>query len=151
MLWETVRGQRMQWYHLEKAARSEELLLEAQVTLGEDSPWFDGHFPGDPVLPGVAQVQIACDLLRVCREPVRVTGLRRIRFKRRIRPAAPLRVSVDLSGRDRGRCTFALFDGDDTVCRGVLATEPYESNGSGDPGGSCDAIKEKGKANAAGK
>jgi 3-hydroxymyristoyl/3-hydroxydecanoyl-(acyl carrier protein) dehydratase len=32
-----------------------------------DSPWFDGHFPEDPTLPGIAQLEMAVDAIRLAK------------------------------------------------------------------------------------
>ena len=38
-------------------------ILNASVLIMRDHPVFDGHFPGNPVLPGVCTLQIAGELL----------------------------------------------------------------------------------------
>jgi|WetSurMetagenome_2_1015567.scaffolds.fasta_scaffold100555_3 3-hydroxyacyl-[acyl-carrier-protein] dehydratase len=38
-------------------------ILEASVRLVKEHAVFDGHFPGNPILPGVCTVQIARELL----------------------------------------------------------------------------------------
>jgi len=34
------------------------------LTIPEDLPFFDGHFPGNPVLPGIMVIELSCDFLR---------------------------------------------------------------------------------------
>ena len=38
-------------------------ILNASVMIMRDHPVFDGHFPGNPILPGVCTLQIAGELL----------------------------------------------------------------------------------------
>jgi 3-hydroxyacyl-[acyl-carrier-protein] dehydratase len=38
-------------------------ILNASVMIVRDHPVFDGHFPGNPILPGVCTLQIAGELL----------------------------------------------------------------------------------------
>ncbi len=37
--------------------------ISARISFNEDHPVFKGHFPGNPIVPGVVQVQIFKDLL----------------------------------------------------------------------------------------
>ncbi|MBL3656831.1 3-hydroxyacyl-ACP dehydratase [Fulvivirga sediminis] len=37
--------------------------IEAELTLDQNHPIFEGHFPGQPVLPGVCLLEILKDLL----------------------------------------------------------------------------------------
>jgi 3-hydroxyacyl-[acyl-carrier-protein] dehydratase len=62
------------------------------------SSFFEGHFPGDPILPGVAMLALVEQTLRdfVLPEPA-ATGIavmRRVRFKQLVRPGSPLRVRI---------------------------------------------------------
>lgn len=34
------------------------------LTILEDLPFFDGHFPQNPVLPGILIIELSCDFLR---------------------------------------------------------------------------------------
>jgi 3-hydroxyacyl-[acyl-carrier-protein] dehydratase len=38
-------------------------ILKASVMIMRNHPVFDGHFPGNPILPGVCTLQIAAELL----------------------------------------------------------------------------------------
>jgi len=75
-------------------------VLEMERIAEEGSGWFEGHFDGFPVLPGI--VQILEFVLRPARErwpglgaPVR---LRRLKFKRLIRPGDVLTVRIARKG-----------------------------------------------------
>lgn len=37
--------------------------IKAKISFSKDHPVFKGHFPGNPIVPGVVQVQIIKDLL----------------------------------------------------------------------------------------
>ena len=81
--------------------------LKADVRIPADSPWFDGHFPGKPLLPGVAQLGLVRDLIRrASGRPGCVVRVSRVRFKQMILPDQPLNVTVeapDSSGCHRFR------------------------------------------------
>lgn len=54
--------------------------LKATLAIPADGPWFEGHFPGRPILPGVAELALAIAALR--RETGKPLPLRRVRFAR---------------------------------------------------------------------
>jgi 3-hydroxyacyl-[acyl-carrier-protein] dehydratase len=73
------------------------------VTFNE--PYFAGHFPGHPVMPGVlivealAQSAALLALNEVGRDPARLfmlTGLDKVRFRRRVIPGDQLRMEVKI-------------------------------------------------------
>lgn len=73
--------------------------LVAHAVAGADSGWFGGHFPGRPILPGVALVALVEDALaRLWPDedhgPAEVRSLRRVRFRKVIGPGANLRVRL---------------------------------------------------------
>jgi 3-hydroxymyristoyl/3-hydroxydecanoyl-(acyl carrier protein) dehydratase len=76
---------------------------------GPDYAGFDGHFPGDPVLPGMCHLDLALQALRIATgNPCEVAGVVRARFRRIVRPGEELRIVVrrvpDASHPGRWRC-----------------------------------------------
>lgn len=69
---------------------------QLQLRFGVDSPYFDGHFPPAPILPGVAQAEWA---IRCGRElfalPADFLRLEALKFQQVIRPGAPLLLDLD--------------------------------------------------------
>lgn len=95
------------------------------VTFNE--PFFMGHFPGDPVMPGVMQceamAQAGC-LLVYLKHPAESEGKRpaymgvdACRFRRPVRPGDTLRIEVELDRFRRGMVNFSgkVYVGDDLV------------------------------------
>lgn len=96
------------------------------ITVNE--PFFPGHFPGKPVMPGVLMIEAmaqvgACALL--CDERYHgwlayLAGIDRIRFKRLAVPGETLIISTELTtikgtiGKGKGKITI----GDELVCTG---------------------------------
>jgi 3-hydroxyacyl-[acyl-carrier-protein] dehydratase len=95
-----------------------------EVRLPPESSWFPGHFPGDPILPGIAQLGMAYEA--VCRalgERFRVSGFSRIKFKKIVRPGDCLKITV-LPKKDLpGQYAFRIAAGDDIACSGTMTLE----------------------------
>lgn len=96
------------------------------VTVNED--FFNGHFPGAPLMPGVLQVealaQSGCIMLmkNVVKEPEKnllvFTGITRAKFRRSVVPGDQLRMEVTLESHRRNFVTMvgkATVDGE-TAC-----------------------------------
>ncbi|MBI3881403.1 MAG: beta-hydroxyacyl-ACP dehydratase [Verrucomicrobia bacterium] len=83
-----------------------------EFRFGPDDPTFAGHFPTQPILPGVFQLEIA----RLAAEwalggPLAVREVSRAKFQRPIRPGELVRVSLKLSeeaGSIRVRAGFSV-------------------------------------------
>jgi 3-hydroxyacyl-[acyl-carrier-protein] dehydratase len=68
--------------------------LEAHADVPRDSIWFTGHFPGEPILPGIALVDSVCAAIVKDAgdrgESVSISSLRRVRFTGPVRPGEKL-------------------------------------------------------------
>ena len=61
--------------------------LQQEFHLPPDFAWFEGHFPGDPILPGIAQVRLAISSARVLLGHAgQPTSIKQLKFKAPIRP-----------------------------------------------------------------
>ncbi len=87
---------------------------EAEIDFRLDAhmPWFGGHFPDDPVFPGVAQVHLAVSWSkRVWNWSPSSAALTRVKFHRVLRPEDQLRLTLERdTARDRLRFRFTLGD-----------------------------------------
>lgn len=105
-----------------------------------NEPYFAGHFPGQPVMPGVlmleAMAQVgACALLadeKFRGQLAYLAGIDRIRFKRMVEPGETLTITTELSaikgsiGKGKGRVNA----GEQLVCGGefMFALTPREES-----------------------
>ncbi len=97
--------------------------IVARKNVSWNEPYFQGHFPGDPVMPGVLQVEAmaqAAALLGLESRPelrlpgagVLLLGLDAVRFRRKVVPGDVLRIEVSV---DRVRGTTWRVIGQATV------------------------------------
>lgn len=115
---------RTMWYdlHIRKQNRGDGLTAEVHVPPG--SPWFDGHFPGAPVLPGIAQLGMVFDLIRhAFGDPLKVTEVSRVRFKQLILPDDRLLVTAEPRPARDGCYLFRIIKGDELVCSGTMVVQ----------------------------
>jgi 3-hydroxymyristoyl/3-hydroxydecanoyl-(acyl carrier protein) dehydratase len=99
--------------------------IEASVHVPVDSPWFQGHFPGEPILPGIALVHMAEQAIlqhtRDAGEKIQPYALRRVRFIQPVRPGEAL--SLNISSEDTGKeilFSFKVANKENIVCSGLI-------------------------------
>ena len=117
----------------------------ARRTLHADEFWFAGHFPGNPVMPGVLIVEALAQagvVTALAEEEnkgkvVLFAGIDRVRFKRVVRPGdtLDLKVEVMMARATVGKAkVVATVDGE-MVCRGevMFALADAEAAAQGQP------------------
>jgi 3-hydroxyacyl-[acyl-carrier-protein] dehydratase len=102
----------------------------ARRTLRGDDFWFAGHFPGNPVMPGVLIVEALAQTATVAAASGGdaegkiglFAGIDKVRFKRVVKPGDTLRLEAEMVAVHGpvGKCrVVATVDGQ-MVCRGEL-------------------------------
>ncbi|ASQ46924.1 3-hydroxyacyl-ACP dehydratase FabZ [Legionella clemsonensis] len=107
------------------------------VTMNE--PFFTGHFPGNPIMPGVlmleALAQAGAILSSLSRTPKEgheflyfFAGIDKVKFKQVVTPGDQLRLEVKLIGqkRDFWRMSGEAFVGDKLACSADLMSAAKE-------------------------
>ena len=98
---------------------------ESTVRFEPSSEWFSGHFDECPLVPGVALLALAAEMVRrQGREQgraLKVFGFSTVRFKQLVSPDEELHVSVAAmpSGRE-AKLDFHITCRGDTVAQGLL-------------------------------
>jgi 3-hydroxymyristoyl/3-hydroxydecanoyl-(acyl carrier protein) dehydratase len=103
-----------------KTSATDEITCDVQVP--PESPWFSGHFPGDPTLPGIAQLGIVYDA--VCRsrgDQPGIAGFSRVKFRKIIRPGDGLKITIVPRKDQAGSYAFRIVAGEEIACSGNLA------------------------------
>lgn len=93
----------------------------ATLRLEAESPWFAGHFPGDPVLPGLAQLGAVLALLRQASgRELAVAALSRVKFKQLARPGELLAIRAEPVPGRPGAYAFRIGGETGEVCTGIM-------------------------------
>jgi 3-hydroxymyristoyl/3-hydroxydecanoyl-(acyl carrier protein) dehydratase len=94
--------------------------VKAHIRVPADSPWFDGHFPEAPVLPGIAQLGMVHDLLcRIYDQALPVVQVSRVRFKQMIQPDQDLTLTVKTGDATAGH-SFRIAGDQGLICSGLI-------------------------------
>jgi 3-hydroxyacyl-[acyl-carrier-protein] dehydratase len=91
----------------------------AVVTVAAADPCFDGHFPGNPLVPGV----VILDLVHAALErqrgtPVRVVGVPGVKFLQPLRPGEAMH--IEFAPVDSGLVNFSCRAGPKRIAEGSL-------------------------------
>ena len=102
----------------------------ARRLVREDEPWFRGHFPGNPIFPGVLVVEALAQVGAIAAlsqrgaagKLVLFAGIDKLRFKRMVRPGDTLDLQVEVTamraGVGRGKAVATVAG--QIACRGEL-------------------------------
>lgn len=91
---------------------------EAKLVFDANAPYFDGHFPGMPILPGVAQVGFAVRYSRLAGSSGALKCVKRMKFTKIISPGAEIGFSVRRRGE--GEFAYEYREGEATCSSGLL-------------------------------
>jgi len=99
--------------------------IEAEAHVDAASLWFSGHFPNEPILPGIAILSMVTDVLRQCAQArgksIRVSGIRRVRFRLPVRPGQSLSIAVSWpDGNEPDACHFKVAVNGEAACSGIV-------------------------------
>ncbi len=95
------------------------------VRIPETSPLFTGHFPGHPILPGVAQLALVTRALADWRGPgTTLAGVRSLKLRQPVRPGDILAVRLSPRAEDAedGSVSFVIERDGERVSRGTVLT-----------------------------
>ena len=108
------------WYYLTNINLIDKE-ISADIKVTPDSPWFSGHFPGDPILPGIAQLAMVFDVIKEwTHDDLKITFVRRVRFKQTVKPGDQLKLTILPSSENPSYYSFRIILDNDVVCIGAM-------------------------------
>ena len=115
------------WHELNHIDISETGEISTEVRVSPESQWFSGHFPGEPILPGIAQLGIVYDTVCGARKRLfSLAGFSRVKFKKIIRPQDSLKITVTPKADKDGVFTFRIVVDRDIACSGSMTLRSRE-------------------------
>ena len=121
-----------QWNLLRDVNTGKSNEIEALAYVPMDSPWFSGHFPGEPILPGIALLHMVEQAIlkdaETRNERIKLDTLRRIRFVQPVRPGET--ISINISGEEVGEeilFSFKATNKENIVCSGVIIAKKIKN------------------------
>ena len=112
------------WYSLTNIKRSSSNEILADAIASGKSPWFSGHFPGEPILPGVALLGMVFDIINQASGKNFITsGVKRVKFKQIIKPGDKIQIIAREKNGDNRLYTFQVMIDSKIACTGIMTVE----------------------------
>src|SRR5207344_605584 len=90
------------------------------LAIPSSGPLFEGHFPGRPILPGIALLDLALRSLPPAPGGAGLCGIDRLRLRRLVLPGDRLEIEAAPAGSD-GRFRLEVRRGEDLVADGLVS------------------------------
>lgn len=98
--------------------------IASEITFHHDSPWFSGHFPDNPILPGIAQLSIVFDAVQnATKNELKIFEFKRVKFKKLIRPGDSLEIKAIQDKRNASTYSFMISVEGEVACNGIMTTK----------------------------
>jgi 3-hydroxyacyl-[acyl-carrier-protein] dehydratase len=106
--------------------------ITASASVSCDSAWYDGHFPGHPLLPGIAILALVEEAILTAEleegRPMRITGVGRVRFRLPVKPDEELILKISRQEGPRGwTYLFTVSLAGEPACTGAFTAKPVNA------------------------
>jgi 3-hydroxyacyl-[acyl-carrier-protein] dehydratase len=119
-----TKNEQESWYSLSNIKRSSSNEILADAMASDKSPWFSGHFPGEPILPGVAMLGMVFDAIKQeCGKNIKISGVKRVKFKHIIKPGDKIQIIAREKNDDNSLYTFQIMVDSQIACNGIMTVE----------------------------
>lgn len=97
--------------------------FEYQLTVAHDHPCLAGHFPGEPVVPGVVLLDAVREALQTWQPGLRLSGIRQVKFLLPLLPGQALDIRLE---EQEGRLRFRAHHAEALIMQGeaTLVSRP---------------------------
>jgi 3-hydroxyacyl-[acyl-carrier-protein] dehydratase len=96
--------------------------LEARFAVAPDHPSLEGHFPGDPIVPGVVILDEVAGLLAHMRPECRIVAVTQVKFLSILRPDEICEIRFSPGKADSLK--FECHAGERLIATGALIMDP---------------------------
>jgi 3-hydroxymyristoyl/3-hydroxydecanoyl-(acyl carrier protein) dehydratase len=120
-----TKNERESWDSLTNIKRSSSNEILADAIASGKSPWFSGHFPGEPILPGIALLGMVFEAIKqACDKNLIISGVKRVKFKKIIKPGDKIQIIAREKNDDNSLYTFQVMVDSQIACNGIMTVEP---------------------------
>ncbi|MBA4422961.1 MAG: hypothetical protein C0390_07635 [Syntrophus sp. (in: bacteria)] len=107
----------------ELSSTADHIAASAQVPA--DSVWYAGHFPGNPILPGIAVLALVEEAILASelgeKRRVEMTGIGRVRFRLPVTPDDRMTLKISRENKpDRLTYEFSVSLAEELACTGFF-------------------------------
>jgi len=114
----------MDWYLVKKILFAPSKEISATVTVPGNSPWFSGHFPGNPILPAIAQISIVFDMVcQAVKKPIFLKTFHRVKFRKIILPDEEMDITASQIAGTPMNYSFQIMVNGEIACKGMMQTD----------------------------
>lgn len=108
------------FYTIDSINRSENQIL-AEISLEVGHPLYKGHFPDQPVVPGVMQIQIVRELIeKILGRSLTIKKIKQIKYMIPIIPDDYQQLSFELKLKDTSTVVFKITSGEALFSKGSI-------------------------------
>jgi 3-hydroxymyristoyl/3-hydroxydecanoyl-(acyl carrier protein) dehydratase len=116
------------WHTISYGIDPSNSAVRAEACAKTGSLWYSGHFPNEPILPGIAILAMVTDVIKHHEsgkgKNISMSAIRRVRFRQPVRPDEVLAISASLSREgDDLSYHFKVTVSEKMVCTGIIAFE----------------------------
>ena len=97
--------------------------FDYQQSIPSDHPALAGHFPGNPVVPGVVLLDLVREGLSAWQPGQRISGIRQVKFMQALLPEQALHIQLEIQS---GRLRFRGHHGEDLILQGEATLEAHQ-------------------------
>ena len=97
-------------------SNDDQKIIEIDCFIPQSLAWFEGHYPDQPVLPGVVQTHWVTELSQILFNVKEFQGINALKFINMILPETPLKLILKLS-KETNSVSFTFFNevGEDAI------------------------------------
>jgi len=108
------------WYFRPSLKEITDKTILAHAAIPDGSPWFSGHFADNPILPGIAQLNLVAEVVALSRqENLCIKRLSRVKFKKLVRPGERLEIQASAT-ETVNLYSFRITSEAQDVCSGMI-------------------------------
>lgn len=116
------------WHTIKLDKSSSPDVIQAYVDLSPESPWFSGHFPNEPILPGFAVMSMVFDMIRLTvKEALILNAFKKVRFKKVMGPGDRLKIKAVKQSNDL-TYAFTVHANDIHACKGTIILNVFQKS-----------------------